>query len=110
MPGEEVHKAVLDAALHDVPEVVRPSKEFLNGLYRGVAEPDKVLDEVEVCRGKDEKKVCSRRPAKHHGGDDEVVNKLIEYYYLLSLYHYKLADTPPKHFASACLTHFSRFK
>jgi len=73
VPGEEVHKAVLDAALRDVPEVMRLNKEFLDGLYRGVVEPDKVPDEVEVCRGKDEKRRCSKKPAKHHGDNDEVV-------------------------------------
>jgi len=92
MPGEEVHKAILDAILHDVPEVMRFGKEFLDGLYRGVVELDKVPDEVEVCRGKDEKRRCSKKPAEHHGGNDEVVNKLIEYYYLLSLYYYKRND------------------
>ena len=92
MPGEEVHKAILDAILHDVPEVMRFGKEFLDGLYRGVVELDKVPDEVEVCRGKDEKRRCSKKPAEHHGGNDEVVNKLIEYYYLLSLYYYRRND------------------
>jgi hypothetical protein len=92
MPAEEVHRTVLDVASHDVSEVLRFGKEFLDGLYRGVVEPDKVLDEVEVCRGKDEKRRCSKRPAKHHGDNDEVVNKLIEYYYLLSLYYYKRND------------------
>jgi hypothetical protein len=92
MPAEEVHRTVLDVASHDVSEVLRFGKEFLDGLYRGVVEPDKVPDEVEVCRGKDEKRRCSKRPAKHHGDNDEVVNKLIEYYYLLSLYYYKRND------------------
>jgi len=92
VPGEEVHKVILDATLNDVPEVMRFGKEFLDGLYRGVVELDKVPDEVEVCRGKDEKRRCSKKPAKHHGGNDEVVNKLIEYYYLLSLYYYKRND------------------
>ena len=92
MPGEEVHKAILDAILNDVPEVMRFGKKFLDDLYRGVVEPDKVPDEVEVCRGKDKRRRCSKKPAKHHGGNDEVVNKLIEYYYLLSLYYYKRND------------------
>jgi hypothetical protein len=92
VPGEEVHKAILDAILNDVPEVMRFGKEFLDGLYRGVVEPDKVPDEVEVCRGKDKRRRCSKKPAKHHGGNDEVVNKLIEYYYLLSLYYYRRND------------------
>lgn len=92
MPGEEVHKAILDAILNDVPEVMRFGKKFLDGLYGGVVELDKVPDEVKVCRGKDEKRRCSKKPAKHHGGNDEVVNKLIEYYYLLSLYYYRRND------------------
>jgi ABC-type multidrug transport system fused ATPase/permease subunit len=92
MPDEDVHKIILDAALHDVSELSKLGREFLDGLYRGVAEPDKVFDEVEVCRGKDGKEICSRRPVKHRDGDVEVVNKLIEYYYLLSLYYYRRSD------------------
>lgn len=95
MPGEDVHKVILDTALQEVPEVTRLSKEFLDGLYRGVVEPDKLVDEVKVCRsregrGKEVREVCSRGIAKHHG-DDEVVERLINYY-LLSLYHYRRRD------------------
>jgi hypothetical protein len=96
VPGEDVHKVILNTALQEVPEVIRLGKEFLDGLYRGVVEPDKLADEVKVCRGregrsKEVREVCSRGIAKHHG-DDEVVERLINYYYLLSLYHYRRRD------------------
>jgi hypothetical protein len=77
MPGEDVHKALLDIALHRVPEVVGLGKEFLEGLYRGVVEPDKVLDTT-----------FGGHPIKHHAEN----NALINYYYLLSLYHYRRGD------------------
>jgi len=77
MPGEDVHKALLDVALHRVPEVVELGKEFLEGLYRGVVEPDKVLDTT-----------FSGHPIKHHAENSDLIN----YYYLLSLYHYRRGD------------------
>jgi hypothetical protein len=77
MPAKEVHRTALDAAPHDVSEVLRFDREFLDGLYRGVAEPDKMLD-----------RTSHGHPVKHH-----VENKvLIDYYYLLSLYHYRRGD------------------
>jgi hypothetical protein len=77
MPGEDVHRALLDATLRRVPEVAELGKEFLDGLYRGVAEPDKVLDTT-----------LHGHPVKHHAEN----NVLINYYYLLSLYHYRRGD------------------
>jgi hypothetical protein len=77
MPGEDVHKALLDVALRRVPEVAELGKEFLDGLYKGAVEPDKVLDTT-----------FHGRPVKHHAEN----NALINYYYLLSFYHYRRGD------------------
>ena len=77
MPGEDVHRVLLDAALRRVSEVAELGKEFLDGLYRGVAEPDKVLDTT-----------LHGHPVKHHTKN----NALINYYYFLSLYHYRRGD------------------
>jgi hypothetical protein len=77
MPSEDVHRALLDTALRRVPEVAELGKEFLDGLYRGVAEPDKVLDTT-----------LHGHPVKHHTKNSALIN----YYYLLSFYHYRRGD------------------
>jgi len=77
MPGEDVHRALLDATLRRVPEVAELGKEFLDGLYRGVVEPDKVLDTT-----------LHGHPVKHHAENSALIN----YYYLLSFYHYRRGD------------------
>jgi hypothetical protein len=91
MPGEDVHRIILDAALHGVPEVRRLGSGFLDGLYRGVVEPDSVVDEVEVCKSDIDREACKREPVKHYA-DSEYLKELIDYYYLLSIYHYKRGD------------------
>jgi len=77
MPGEDVHRALLDATLCRVSEVAELGKEFLDGLYRGVVEPDKVLDTT-----------FHGHPVKHHAKNSALIN----YYYLLSFYHYRRGD------------------
>jgi hypothetical protein len=91
MPGEDAHRFILDAALHGIPEVGRLGSGFLDGLYRGVVEPDKVVDEVEVCRDSVDRKACKREPIKHYT-DSEYLKELIDYYYLLSIYYYGRGD------------------
>jgi hypothetical protein len=91
MPGEDAHRFILDAALHGVPEVRGLGSGFLEGLYRGVVEPDKVVDEVEVCRDSVEREACKREPIKHYT-DSEYLKELIDYYYLLSIYYYGCGD------------------
>jgi len=60
-------------------------------LYRGVVEPDKVVDEVEVCREDVERKACKREPINHYT-DSEYLKELTDYYYLLSIYYYRRGD------------------
>lgn len=85
MPREDVHKLLLDAALRDTSEVAELGDKFLKGLYKGVVEPDKVWDRT--YRG---------RSVKHHAEN----RTLIDYYYLLSLYHYRRKDP---YLAGICL-------
>jgi hypothetical protein len=91
VPGEDAHRFILDVALHGVPEVRRLGSSFLEGLYRGVVEPDKVVDEVEVCRDSVEREACKREPIKHYT-DSEYLKELIDYYHLLSIYYYRGGD------------------
>jgi hypothetical protein len=91
MPGEDAHRFILDAALHGVPEVRGLGSGFLEGLYRGVVEPDKVVDEVEVCSDGMERKACKREPIKDYT-DSEYLKELIDYYYVLSIYYYRRGD------------------
>jgi len=85
MPREDVHKVLLDAALRDTSEVAELGDKFLKGLYKGVVEPDKVLDRAHYGRS-----------VKHHAEN----RALIDYYYLLSLYHYRRSDL---YLAGVCL-------
>jgi hypothetical protein len=88
VPSWRVHKVVLSQALHEVSgELGSLRREFVEGLFRGVVEPDEVPDKavrsrVRVARGG--VRVYSYEGyAKHHAVD----NALVKYYYNLALYY-----------------------
>jgi len=87
MPSWDIHRLILLQALQDVcREFILDSlgREFLDGLYRGIVEPDKKPDKVVRYRFKGRGRVSVRVGyAKHHTVD----KTLVSYYYHLALYY-----------------------